>query len=262
MLVVGKTDGARRACSTRSKNYMNLERALQQFGLTEKQARVYLATLELGSAPVNWIAKKASIPRPTCYDILDSLKMSGIASSFVKKKTRYYSVEEPKKIIQLAQQRADALKEVLPQLEARYGLAREQPKVRFFQGQEGMKQIFEEILTDGREYLSFSSSDDLFRTFEDYHLAFVLRRVRERIPARVILRDSPLARERQRLGPRELRTVKLIPREFDYHGMVAVFGDKIAMFSFVKEYIAVVIESQELAAIQRAMFEFIWQKAE
>ncbi len=240
---------------------MNLEKTLEQSGLSVKEAKIYLATLELGSATVNAIAKKAEIPRPTCYDVLESLKFRGIASSYIKKKIRYYSVEEPKKIIELAQQRADTLKEALPQLEALYGIARERPQVRFFQGKEGMKQVFEEVLADKKDYLCFSSADDLFSALGDYYPEFVQKRTREKILARVILRDSPKARERQRLGQEELRVVKLIPPEFNYHGMMAIFGNKIALFSFVNDYIAVVIESKELTAIQRAMFEYIWQKA-
>ncbi|MFA4872542.1 MAG: helix-turn-helix domain-containing protein [Patescibacteria group bacterium] len=240
---------------------MNIAKVLQNFGLTEKQARVYLATLELGSSPVNTIARKAEIPRPTCYDVLESLKNQGIASSYIKKKTRYYSVEEPKKIAELAQRRANTLKEALPQLEALYGLTRERPQVRFFQGKKGMEQVFEEVLQGNKEICAFSSADDLFAALGDYYPNFVKRRAAERILARVILRDSPKARERQRLGQEELRVVKLIPPEFNYHGMMAIFGNKIALFSFVNDYIAVVIESKELAAIQRAMFEYIWQKA-
>jgi len=38
-----------------------------------------------------------------------------------------------------------------------------------------------------------------------------------------------------------------------------VFGNKIAYFSFIKDFIAVVIESKELADIQRAALEYIWQ---
>ena len=76
---------------------------------------------------------------------------------------------------------------------------------------------------------------------------------------RVILRDTSKARERQKLGPQELRKVKLIPKEFNYHGAVMIFGNKIAFLSFTKDYIAVVIESKELADIQRAMFEYTWE---
>ncbi len=117
------------------------------------------------------------------------------------------------------------------------------------------------MLIDKKGFLCFSSADDLFDALGDYYPEFVQKRTREKILARVILRDSPKARERQRLGQEELRVVKLIPPEFNYHGMMAIFGNKIALFSFVNDYIAVVIESKELTAIQRAMFEYIWQKA-
>lgn len=239
---------------------MKLENALKQFGLSEKQAKIYLATLELGSAPVNLIAKKSEIPRPTCYDLLESLCKQGIASNFIKKKTRYYSVDDPRQIVHLAQQKAKILEETLPQLEAIYGLAKERPKVRFYQGKEGMKQILEEVLKDKQECLCFSSADDLFETLGDDFLKFVQQRIKLKIPTRVILKDSPVARERQRLGLKELRKVKIIPNEFNYHGMIFIFGNKIAFFSFVKDYMAVIIESKELSAIQQAMFECIWKR--
>lgn len=239
---------------------MELEKALQSFGLNEKEARVYLAALELGSAPASLIARRARVARSSCYNFLESLQEVGVISNFQKKKIRYFSAEDPKKIIHLAQTRTRDLEKVGPQLEALYGLARERPRVRFFQGKDGMKQVFEEVLEDKHEYLSFGSAEDLFTALDDYYPEFVERRVREKILARVILRDSPKARERQRLGPKQLRVVKILPARFEHHGMVSIFGNKIAFFSFLKDYLAVIIESKELVAIQRNMFEFIWQQ--
>lgn len=111
---------------------------------------------------------------------------------------------------------------------------------------------------DGHEYLNFSSADDLFEAIGDYYQEFIKRRVKEKILARVILRDSAKALERQKLGPGELRIVKIIVKDFEYHGAFSVFGNKIVFFSFVKDYMAVVIESKELADIQRACFENLW----
>jgi HTH-type transcriptional regulator, sugar sensing transcriptional regulator len=240
---------------------MKLEKVLANFGLTEKQAQVYLACLELGSAPVNDIARKAQVARSTCYDLLETLRNQGIASTFIKKKTRYYSVEDPQKLVSLARDRATNLSESLPQLEALYGLARERPKVRFYQGKAGMKLILEEILADKpKEILNFGSAEELFITLQDYFPKFVAKRIKAKILARVILRDSPKARERQKLGPQQLRVVKIISKEFKHQGMVMVWRNKIAYFSFTKDYIAVVIESKELADIQQSMFEYMWQQ--
>ena len=40
---------------------MDIQKALQQFGLNEKQAKVYLASLELGSTTIRRIADKAGV---------------------------------------------------------------------------------------------------------------------------------------------------------------------------------------------------------
>jgi sugar-specific transcriptional regulator TrmB len=46
---------------------------LQQYGFTEKEAKVYLACLQLGSAPGSTIARYASEKRVTVYTILKEL---------------------------------------------------------------------------------------------------------------------------------------------------------------------------------------------
>ena len=242
---------------------MHLVKALEEFGLNKKQAEIYLAVLELGSATVNVIARRSGIARSSCYDILDSLVKKGIASSFKKKTIKYFSVDDPKKIFELAKQKAEVLEKALPQLNALYSSAKERPSIRFYQSIEGMKQIFEEILKDNNpELLSFGSADDLLKTMGNYHLEFVKRRIKAKILARVILRETIKAKERKQLGIKELRNVKFISKEFDYHGNMIIFGNKIAFFSFIKDHVAVIIESKEISAIQRAMFEYIWDVAE
>ncbi|MEK9165474.1 MAG: helix-turn-helix domain-containing protein, partial [Patescibacteria group bacterium] len=216
-------------------------------------------TLELGSGPVSQISQKSKIPRPTCYDILESLREQGIASTFIKNKTRWFSVEDPRKVVSLAQQKVKTLEQAMPELEALWGEARERPRVRFYQGKDSIKQIYEEILRDKKEILCLNSADDMFSSFGEYQLEFVKQRVQAKIPTRVILRDTPKARERQKCGLAELRQVKFIPSSFCFRGFVLVFGNKIAYVSFVKDYVAVLIESAELAAIQRAALEYIWE---
>ena len=242
---------------------MQLQRALEQFGLNKKQAKVYLVVLELGSATVNVISNKSGIARSSCYDILDSLIKKGIASSFKKKTIKYFSVDDPKRIFELAKQKAEVLGKALPQLNALYASAKERPSIRFYQGIEGMKQIFEEILEDNNpEVLSFGSADDLLKTMGDFHLDFVRKRIKAKMLARTILRKTKVAQQRKKIGGQELRQVKFISPDFKYQGTVSIFGNKIAFFSFSKDHVAVIIESKEIANIQKAMFEYIWEVAE
>lgn len=240
---------------------MDLEKTLKNYGLSEKQAKIYLACLELGSASVQKISQKTGLARSTCYEVLESLKELSLVSTFQKKKVKYFSAEEPQKVISSAKDKVDLLEQALPQLRALYGQAKNQPTVRLYQGKIGMKLILEEVLKEAKEILVFSSADDLFATL-DFYPDFVKWRIKQKIPAKVILRESALAKERQRLGPQELREVKIIPADYDYHGLIYIWGKKIAMFSFKKDLAALVIESEELAKVQKAMFDNLWERLE
>ena len=242
-------------------NHMQLKKALEQFGLNNKQAVVYLATLELGAAPVARIAAKTKIPRATCYDILESLCTLGIASKFMKRTVRYFSVEDPQKLVRIAHERAAGLEDIIPELEAIWGNSRERPSVRFYQGEEGIKQVYDEIIHTKSEVLVVSTPHDLLATFPKVHKKFIERRVENKISVRLIIPESQLGRERQEKGVKELRSVRFVPSQFTYHAAIMLFGNQIAYLSFVKDLIAVIIESKELADVQRASFEFMWQNA-
>ena len=63
---------------------MNYIQDLQQIGLTEKEAKVYLAALELGEKAVQVIAQKAGVNRATTYFILESLIEKGLQRAINK----------------------------------------------------------------------------------------------------------------------------------------------------------------------------------
>ncbi|MDZ7798810.1 MAG: hypothetical protein U5L76_04335 [Patescibacteria group bacterium] len=45
---------------------------------------------------------------------------------------------------------------------------------------------------------------------------------------------------------------------FDYHGSIFTWRRKIAIFSFKKDMVAIVIKSKELAKMQQTLFETFW----
>ncbi len=239
---------------------MNLQKQLQNIGLSQKEAQVYLATLELGSAGAHKIAEKAGMARSTVYEVLGALLRHGFVSTFRKKTVKYFSAEEPNNVFRLAQTRVDAIREVLPQLNAMAGEFRRRPTVRFYQGKEQVQIVLDEVLNEATELIAFGVSEDLLSLMGDYHKNFVATRIKKKIPLRIILRDSPTAHQRKQLGIHELRNVKIIPATHNYHGLTYVWKNKIAMFAFVGDLVAVVIESKELAEMQKAMMEYLWER--
>ena len=68
---------------------------LRELGLSENEAKVYLAMLELGPATVLEIAAKALMNRPTVYVQIESLKQRGLVSTQSKGKKQIFIAESP-----------------------------------------------------------------------------------------------------------------------------------------------------------------------
>ena len=68
---------------------------LKNIGLSDNEAKVYLAMLELGPSSVVDIARKAEINRPTAYVQIEFLKKRGLVSTQTKGKKQLYIAESP-----------------------------------------------------------------------------------------------------------------------------------------------------------------------
>lgn len=240
---------------------MSLEKQLINYGLNDKEVKVYLACLECGGGSAPRLSRKTTLPKSTVYGVLEKLKDRGLVSSFKKRNILYFSVDDPQKALRAVKEKLTSFEAALPGLYALYGQAKDKPGVRFYQGTRDMKNILLEILDEADELLAFSSAGDIFSTLNESLPQFVSERAKRKIPSRVLLWDSPVARQRRALGPQELRQVRIIPEKYRHNGAIMLWKNKIAMFSLKKELVALVIESQELAAAARAMFEFIWDTA-
>jgi HTH-type transcriptional regulator, sugar sensing transcriptional regulator len=237
---------------------MNLDKYLLKIGLNEKQAKVYLASLELGPAPVNKISKKSGLIRTTVYEVLEALKQKGFVSHYLNKKVSYYLAQEPESIIETIKERAKTIEGILPQLRALNGYSRTLPSVRLYQGHDGIRLIMEEILSEAKELLCFGSVEDLFKEMPTYHQEFIEKRIKKKIPLRMILKETQKSQDRKKLAHKYLMQVKILPKNIDFFGMTFIWKNKIAMFSWRSDLVGVVTTNEVLSNTQKAMFESIW----
>ena len=80
-----------------------IDKDLQAVGLQEKEAKVYLAALELGKGTAQQIAIKAELKRPTTYVIMEELMRQGLVSSFYEGKKQYFVAENPERLVDILQ---------------------------------------------------------------------------------------------------------------------------------------------------------------
>src|SRR3990167_1228593 len=131
-----------------------LEKYLQDIGLSDKEATVYLTLLAVEHASVLDLAKKTKIKRPTVYVVLESLSKKGLVSETTIGKKTHYHAEPPERLETFVEKRKIALeesqktlKDIIPQIKSVARDSGERPVVKYFEGREGIISATEELFS-------------------------------------------------------------------------------------------------------------------
>jgi len=88
--------------------------ALKKLGLTEYEAKAYVAIVELGEAEAYEIARKSGVPRTRIYDILSRLENAGLIQRIKESRPAVYSAISPERsLVPLKNQLVSQLSEAI-----------------------------------------------------------------------------------------------------------------------------------------------------
>lgn len=246
-----------------------LESLLKKIGLTDKEAKVYLATLELGEDSVQNIAKKAQVNRPNTYVILDKLIKMGLASTVERAKKTIFIAENPKELTNILEKekreiefKERELTESMSQFDALFNLNKSKPAVRFYEGFDGLESMDRygrNQLKKGDESMSIIPIDLVEKLFPQRRKEAIGERVDLGIRTRTIYthKDGEIS---GLINKKELRDAVFISRDkFPINATLSVYPQIIKIFYFdpIKPY-GVIIESKEIVNNFKLFFDLAW----
>lgn len=248
-----------------------LLKKILELGLAEKEAKVYLATLELGSTGASGISKKAEVDRVNTYNMLAVLKEKGLISEVERRGVKYFSAESPEKLLDLGEETKAKLEKTLgtiksqmPELLSLFqtGAVRK-PRVRFYEGKKGYLSVYEGILDDKpKEFLVIVDYAQFKKLLDEkYEEAWIKRRIELGVIVRWLDFDSPAMRRERDDTTKTLRSIKFLPDEYKCDGGVFAYNNKLIFLSTKEEFMAIVIESEEFAGLGKTLFEILWKFA-
>ncbi len=223
---------------------------------------MYLANLELGTAPASEISKKCRLNRVTTYDILKKLLKEKLVSVQSAGKTKVFTAIEPDELRQEVRKHYMDFKDILPELRRIQGKT-SHPHIRYYEGLEAVKKIYTDTLTSKTEILNYANSKSIREFWPNYDNDYV----KERVKAKIYLRGiAPLdeygkkvAHQNEKMY-REIRLVHAGP--YAFANEINIYDDKVGIVSFSKNTImGMLIESEEVANTQRAIFMMAWEFA-
>ncbi len=239
---------------------MQYLKSLEKLGFNSKEQNVYFTLLQLETATANEIANKSGIKRPTTYDILYRLSSQGFIFETHENDKRKFTARSPEKILEIIDEQKRELKSDLPELLGIFNTKPKKPKVVYFEGTEGVKQLYEDTLSSCKaddEILSYITDDVISYSF--YNEDYIKRRVEKGITSRAI---SVATDAMRRIISRDIerkRVTRLVSKkDFPLKNEINIYANKIIIITHKPEPFGMLIESSEIAATQRAIFEMAW----
>ncbi|MBL7170272.1 MAG: TrmB family transcriptional regulator [Candidatus Aenigmarchaeota archaeon] len=239
-----------------------MREALREYGLSEKEVDVYLDCLILGSSTVNKISEKCKLPRSTVYDVVNSLIKKGLVGQVIKNNKRYFETADPSKLLDILEEKRERIEKILPQLKNLQKLTIKKPKVALYEGKEGIKSIFDDIIKTKEKLLvigNFKVFSDFYKYFSKY---FIKHRIKEGIEVDIICEKSPISIDMKSRDKEELRRTRFYKKMEDHVSECYVYGNKIALVTLSENQpVGVIIENPNIAKLQRMLFKNLWKKS-
>ena len=238
-----------------------LYKNLIEAGFSEKEAKVYLALLELGEGNIAKITQKSGIKRATVYLEIEALKSKGYVSLVKRKGRNIFLAENPLRIEEHLREKTENISKLMPELLSIANAMDHKPKVRYFEGIEGVKEVYKDTLQyKGTEILGWYSDDRIDYFDKSFILDYYMqKRIANKIPLRMFAVQSTFMNTMNEKDPAHLRQMKIIKSDqFFFSAEINLYSkDKIAIIAH-RENIALIIESKKIHDTLKSIFEIMW----
>ncbi len=243
-----------------------IEQILKENGFNEKEAKLYLAVLELGEASISKLASKTHIKRTTIYSLIDSMKKRGIISVTQKRGIQYLSALSPRVLIDRFKHSAHSAEAMLPVLMEMAYTSPLKPRIRFYEGLDGLKEILREFSYSKEPTMGFTDYGEMPKELDDFirkQVVPIRRKLKN--PVRLITTKNDrnaAVRNEDHLRYSEHRLVDF-PKPRNPIEILLFEGSKVAFLSFTqKELFGLIIDSAAIHQTLRNIFELVWAGAE
>jgi len=164
---------------------MKIDQVLTSLGLQDKEPEIYLILLRTpGAQPASIIATRANLNRTTVYKTLVKLVKKGLATKTQRHGITCFFAEDPENRLKLLIDEREkqlgemnqAMIEALPLLTMNEDESDSLPKIRYYEGIEGIKQIYEAVLKEGVDQYRYGDITKIYEALGIYTDEYIKKR--------------------------------------------------------------------------------------
>jgi len=242
------------------------ENLLKEIGLTRSEAEFYLASLRLGPASAIQLGEHMGHTRQMIYNLLPSLVEKGLIKQSDINGRRLYEAINPEILADRAEKISHQIKELVPVLKSEQATSSAIPLITVYENPLAMRQWYRDFMKQAKnddELLVWSSgkTQDWFEIDREFYEKYLSFSEKNGIKTFVILPDTKEAKEYQKTVGHKSTRAKFIEHGWETFAEKWIWKNQVCYLTIKGNATnMIVIESHELAEIERFDFLHIWQK--
>jgi sugar-specific transcriptional regulator TrmB len=243
---------------------MNQE--LEKLGLSKNESSIYLFLLKKGSTTTGSIIKETGIANSRVYESINTLINKGLVTYNIQKDGKHFQAADPKKFLDLEEERQDKIKQILPSLIKIQSLNQPETTSAVYEGFEGFKTAFKKIIEDCPEgetihILGFSEQTFATSSLRTFVSNMNLKSAAKKHKLKILLDHSAkktLGKDREK---EKYTEVIYMPEGYISPAAIDVFQDQVYIFLWEEKPFVFVIKNEKIAESFKQYFNFLWKMA-
>ncbi|MBN2459467.1 helix-turn-helix domain-containing protein [Candidatus Woesearchaeota archaeon] len=242
------------------------EAALAELGLSKNEAKIYLFLLKKGSTTTGAIIKETNIANSRVYESLNTLISKGLVSYTIEKDGKHFQAAEPKKLLEIEEERKDKIAKIVPELAQLQKLATSETKSAIYEGFEGFKTAFKKIIDDCPEnetiyILGFSEPPYADKSLRTFISNMNLKSAEKKQKLKILLEGVEKTGQGLDRKREKYTETRYMPKGYISPAAIDIFQDYIYMFVWEEKPFVFMIKNKIVADSFKNYFEFLWDMA-
>ena len=247
-------------------------KSLKEIGLTGGEINVYSSLLELGESTKTALARVSGVSPSNIYDITNRLIEKGIVSKVEKNRIAHFSAANPKHLLNFLEERKKKIdvekhlvSNLLPNLLAKFNKTKEKVNVEVFNGWNGLKIVFEDLLEEckkGDENFVFGASKgENEEKLDQIILKYSKARMDKGIKTKILFNeDIKIRKERFNFFNNSKNySIKFMQQTTPTE--IMIYNNQTCVLILTKEPLVIRVTSQEVADSFKQYFWAMWKIA-
>lgn len=237
---------------------MELELPLKEYGLTEKEIKIYLALLPLGETTLQEVAKRVNYPRTTVYNTLNYLITKGLVSRIIRRGVNYFSAADPEKLKDKLEEKKKLIESILPDLTNLKKTIKKPSSIEIYEGFKGVYTILSDVFKVKQQTYYFGGYKDSIKILKHLPAHARMMRLERNIPAKIVIdpSDEDIFHTKKYKKLTEMRFLKSLKT---FPAMIFIYGDKVAMFAVKGDLVGIIISNKEFSQAMKMIFNVYWK---